>query len=110
MPSQRKGVPIAMSARKTEMLTVVAYDVRDDRRRARLVNVLEDFGRRVQYSVFECEVTARRFEALRIAVGRVIARDVDRVAYYRLCGGCRERVEHTPPIARPRGSPAVIVA
>ena len=34
------------------MLTVVSYDVRDDRRRTRLAHALKDFGERVQYSVF----------------------------------------------------------
>jgi CRISPR-associated protein Cas2 len=32
---------------------VVCYDVVDDRRRNRIFKLLKDYGRRVQYSVFE---------------------------------------------------------
>ena len=42
------------------MQFVVAYDIRQDRRRNKVMNTLKDFGLRVQYSVFECELTARR--------------------------------------------------
>lgn len=39
-------------------LIVVCYDVADDRRRRRLVRVLEGYGVRVQESVFECWLDA----------------------------------------------------
>ena len=38
------------------MFYVVAYDIRDDRRRTRVAKILEDFGDRAQYSVFEMEL------------------------------------------------------
>ena len=38
-------------------LTVVAYDMSDDKRRRRLVRVLESWGYRVQESVFEAWTT-----------------------------------------------------
>ena len=40
------------------MLYVISYDVSDDNRRRRVSEALKDFGRRVQYSVFECNVDA----------------------------------------------------
>src|SRR2546427_10846029 len=39
-----------------EMLTVVAYDITDHKRLARVAKVCEDYGVRVQYSVFECRL------------------------------------------------------
>ncbi|MFM7325302.1 MAG: CRISPR-associated endonuclease Cas2, partial [Nodosilinea sp.] len=36
------------------MLWVVCYDVRDDKRRRKLVKLMEQRCQRVQYSVFEC--------------------------------------------------------
>ncbi len=47
------------------MLIVVSYNVANDRRRTRLAQELENFGRRVQYSVFECLLDARQLERLR---------------------------------------------
>jgi CRISPR-associated protein Cas2 len=69
-------------------LTVVAYDITDDRRRARLASALEDYGVRVQYSVFECMLTRERLSALRREVERIVDPDVDRVDYYQLCTRC----------------------
>ncbi|MGP1372035.1 MAG: CRISPR-associated endonuclease Cas2, partial [Almyronema sp.] len=36
------------------MLVLVVYDIPDDKRRTKLATFLEGYGRRVQYSVFEC--------------------------------------------------------
>lgn len=44
------------------MLTVVAYDVTDPKRLARVARVCEDYGVRVQYSVFECCLEEGDFE------------------------------------------------
>ena len=38
------------------MLYLISYDVADDARRHRVCEALKDFGRRVQYSVFECDL------------------------------------------------------
>jgi CRISPR/Cas system-associated endoribonuclease Cas2 len=48
------------------MLYLISYDVSDDTRRRRVYEALKDFGRRVQYSVFECETEER---------GRIPARE-----------------------------------
>lgn len=36
------------------MFYLVSYDIPETRRRTKLAKILEDFGDRVQYSVFEC--------------------------------------------------------
>lgn len=36
------------------MLYIVSYDIPDTKRRTKLAKMLEDFGDRVHYSVFEC--------------------------------------------------------
>ena len=36
------------------MFYLVSYDIPDTKRRTKLAKTLEDFGDRVQYSVFEC--------------------------------------------------------
>jgi CRISPR-associated protein Cas2 len=73
------------------MLVVIAYDVRNARSRAAISNCLEDFGVRVQKSVFECELTWR---ALRSVLERVRPRlgRTDSFRCYPLCGGCARRL------------------
>lgn len=39
------------------MLYIVFYDILDNRRRLGLAKLLEDFGKRVQHSVFELELS-----------------------------------------------------
>lgn len=39
---------------------IVTYDITDDRRRADVYKALRGFGDHLQYSVFRCDLTARR--------------------------------------------------
>lgn len=78
------------------MLIVISYDVANDRRRTRLAKELENFGRRVQYSVFECLLDARQLERLRTRLLRRIEASEDSVRIvriYSLCQDCRAKVE-----------------
>jgi CRISPR-associated protein Cas2 len=93
------------AAARRELLTVVAYDVTDDRRRARLATVLEDYGVRVQYSVFECTLGSTRLEELRRIAAEIIEPREDRIAYYRLCARCeREPRPRDAESARPKAA------
>ena len=47
------------------MLIAVAYDIPDDRRRTKLSEHLENFGRRVQLSVFECLLEEKQVERMK---------------------------------------------
>lgn len=46
------------------LLYVVTYDVSCDKRRKKVSDLLEGYGRRVQYSVFECVLSAAKFKEL----------------------------------------------
>lgn len=74
------------------MRLVVAYDVSEDYRRERIAKVLEGFGRRVQYSVFECDLNPAERSTLRSRlVGKLGPRDS--ILSYPLCEACRRRIE-----------------
>lgn len=75
------------------MLTVVAYDIPDDKRRNQLAKCLEDYGRRVQYSVFEVDVPDEDFAEMRKRILGIIDCYEDQVRYYFLCGACDDRRE-----------------
>jgi CRISPR-associated protein Cas2 len=84
------------------MLTVIAYDIADDRRRAQVSTLLEDYGLRVNYSVFECELEGEEFTQVCTALSQLIDAHEDRIILYRLCEGCRPR---TAELGRPRQEP-----
>jgi len=64
------------------LLYLVIYDISDDKRRRRVFNLLEGYGRRVQFSAFECVLTDRKFEELRTRLVKVVKMDVDSVRFY----------------------------
>ncbi len=74
---------------------VVVYDISNDKRRTKLHNALKDFGTPVQYSVFECLLTARELQRMERAVNKIIKPRLDRVRYYPLCRGCVDKIKVT---------------
>ena len=66
------------------MLTIVAYDISDPKRLSRVARVCEDFGVRVQYSIFECQLTEEDFDTFWLTLLDEIDEDEDRVVAYRI--------------------------
>ena len=92
------------------MLVVVTYDVstesEEGRRRLRHVaKVCEDFGQRVQNSVFECLVDAAQWTKLRARLVGEIERAEDSLRFYFLGDNWERRVEHVgaKPSYNPQG-------
>lgn len=75
------------------MQFVVAYDIRKDSRRVKVMSALKDHGLRVQYSVFECELDAERLTALKERLAKLIDPRRDKVSIYALCQTCYFRSE-----------------
>lgn len=77
-------------------MVVVAYDISNDRRRAKAVKILERVGVRVNFSVFECMLTERQYESLRDELLQVISLKEDTVVYYPICLNCYSRIVYQP--------------
>ena len=71
------------------MTSVVAYDVQDNGKRARLARYLKTKGVRIQKSVFAVEVERHQFKRF-LAEMRKIVDEEDMVAVFRLCEGCKK--------------------
>lgn len=77
-----------------EIFYIVTYDIPDDRRRTRVAKILEDYGDRVQYSVFELLLDGpQRLASLRRRLLKTINPEADSVRIYFLCASCRPRAE-----------------
>jgi len=72
---------------------IVAYDIADERRLARIAKIICDYGVRVQKSIFEVTVDSGIFEEMKARVEDVIVPEEDGVKYFPLCGRCAETVE-----------------
>ncbi|HKI04419.1 MAG TPA: CRISPR-associated endonuclease Cas2 [Thermoanaerobaculia bacterium] len=75
------------------MLILLSYDVPDNRRRTRLAHALKDFGKRVQYSVFECRLQPKQLDQLRERVRSLISPEEDSLRIYAFCRECEGRIE-----------------
>ncbi|MEJ5230235.1 MAG: CRISPR-associated endonuclease Cas2 [Pseudothermotoga sp.] len=64
------------------MLFVVSYDVVDDKRRKELSDYLESYGIRVQYSVFEMELSDSLYNQLIKGINKRIKKEEDTVRIY----------------------------
>ena len=69
---------------------VISYDISDDRTRSKVANVLADYGKRVQYSVFECRLDAKTLEKL-IALLKPFAEGNDSIRVYQICETCLKK-------------------
>ena len=79
-------------------MVLVTYDVASDgdgpKRLRRLSRAVKDYGQRVLYSVFECEVDPAQWAALRARLEAEIDSERDSIRFYYLGANWRRRVEH----------------
>jgi len=73
------------------MYLIIAYDLSNTRRRTRLAKLLQNYARRMQYSVFEGELNADQFHELIGKIHSVIKPKKDSVRIYRLCTTCKQK-------------------
>lgn len=69
------------------MLTLIVYDIPNNKRRTHLANLLEGYGRRVQKSVFECFLTPTDLQKLYTQVCRKVHPTEDSVRFYWIPAG-----------------------
>lgn len=74
------------------MLTMICYDIADDRRRNKVARLLEGWGERVQESMFECHISATQQRQIMGDIAHLIDADQDKVRYHALCGKDRSKV------------------
>jgi len=81
------------------MLVLISYDVSTvekagQRRLRRVAKVCQNYGQRVQYSVFECIVDPAQWTSLRQKLIKVIDPDEDSLRFYFLGSNWKRRIEH----------------
>lgn len=81
------------------MMVLITYDISTEtesgkRRLRKVAKKCQDFGQRVQNSVFECVIDSACFKLLQAALEKIIDPEVDSVRYYFLGEEWRGRVVH----------------
>lgn len=88
------------------LLYIVTYDIGCNRRRQKVSSILEAYGRRVQYSVFECLLEGKKYRELKQRLVRHVQVPEDSVRFYPLSGHTSNQVEiwGDIPVISPPGS------
>lgn len=81
------------------MMVLVSYDVSTQdtssaRRLRHIAKACQDHGQRVQFSVFEIEVNAAQWVALKARLSQIINPQVDSLRFYYLGKQWQSKVEH----------------
>lgn len=81
------------------MLVLITYDVQTSsaggaKRLRKVAKVCQNYGQRVQHSVFECNVDATQLTALKIELENLIDREKDSLRIYQLGNNYKKKVEH----------------
>ncbi len=75
------------------MFVLVSYDISENKRRTKIHDILKSYGQRVQYSVFECDLTSTQYTKLRNRLSKLINNDTDNIRFYFLCACCQGKIE-----------------
>ena len=79
-------------------MMLVSYDVarneKGEKRLRRIAKILENYGQRVQYSVFECLVDPGQWVALKAQLLREFDPQYDSLRFYSLGANWQRKVEH----------------
>lgn len=82
--------------RAKRLFCIVAYDIRDDKRRNKVSKILEKYGVRINFSVFECLFTDSQYIKVRSQIEIKINREEDSLVYYPICVNCFTKIVYQP--------------
>lgn len=76
------------------MRIVISYDITNDKRRRMVAKLLEGYGYRVQFSVFECDITVKQLQKLRRELKPYVkGKEMDSVRFYPLPADAVEKID-----------------
>ncbi len=85
---------------------IIVYDIPCDKRRQKISELLEGYGKRVQYSVFECLLNQSQYTELKKRLHKQIKSSEDSIRFYPLSKHTFNQIETwgEPPITEIPGS------
>lgn len=70
------------------MTYFIGYDISDSEQRCRTASLLENYGVRIQYSFFQCELDPKTMEEVFSKLKRFIDPEYDSLHVYPVCKDC----------------------
>jgi CRISPR-associated protein Cas2 len=76
------------------MRIVISYDISDDKRRRKVAKIMEGYGYRVQYSVFECDLDVKKLQELKKRLQPLVKeKEWESIRFYPLYTECADNVQ-----------------
>lgn len=73
---------------------VISYDISETKRRNKIFKLLKNYGEHRQYSVFECDLTKKRFQQLYHELFELMQGEEEgNIRIYDLCQNCCDRIK-----------------
>lgn len=92
--------------RTRKQMAVIAFDISNDKRRAKMVKLLEQYGKRINLSVFECMLSAQQRKEILSGTTAIVDAKSDQVVIYTVCVDCYSKTEYIP---KKKNDPNVVV-
>ena len=74
------------------MFFLISYDIEDDKKRNKIAKLLENYGTRVQYSVFECIISQKQIEEIKEEAKKITDSNTDSIRFYFICENCVKKI------------------
>ncbi len=77
-------------------MLIVSYDFEDDKTRTKFARLLEKYGHRLQYSVWEIKNSPRVLQNLMTVIEleyKKLFSDRDSILIFSLCEGCKKKIK-----------------
>lgn len=94
---------------QSEQFIVVSYDISNPKRLRKVAKIMESFGVRVQFSVFEVKLDPNDVVKMKRRLDKVIKPDEDQVRFYKLCQNCQNGLEIMGVLAKSGWDDVIIV-
>ena len=82
--------------RANKHFCVIAYDTPSASRRRKMVTALEKYGKRINYSVYECMLTPSQEGKLLNQLEKMVIKGEDQIVVYRICVECFTKITYFP--------------
>lgn len=74
-------------------LWIIAYDISNDKTRLKIATLLETYGVRCNYSLFECLITEAQKTKIQNKISKLVKAPTDSILFYYLCNSCLQKRE-----------------
>lgn len=75
------------------MRYLISYDIVSDKRRAKIAKILEKYAVRIQFSVFESNLSKTKLKELKKELKAFVDNKKDSLIIFPMCDNCYEKLE-----------------